>query len=356
MNTMLSGSEILIRSLLYHHVNTIFGYPGSCVMSILDCLYDYKGTLDHVLVRHEQGAIHAAQGYAQASKRVGVAMVTSGPAATNIVTGLADAMADSTPLVVITGQVYSHLLGSDAFQEVDVIGITHSTTKWVCQIRSANEIASAVAHAFYIASSGRSGPVVLDITKDAQVDKAVYSDQKINFIRGYSPNLYIEPWVNVDALFSSQKDKNKADHIIDILQNIEEDLILVLDIEHQVELVSDQQKVVKSTNFRTKGFGLPAAIGAKYASPNQTVCLVVGVEEFQATIQELGVIIQASIDIKIFLVNNCEQTPFEVLHPDFVQIAHAYNIEAKTIFDSGNLLEEIHKVVNTKETYLLEIK
>lgn len=356
MNTMLSGSEILVRSLLHHHVNTIFGYPGSCVMSILDCLYDYKGTLDHILVRHEQGAIHAAQGYAQASKRVGVAMVTSGPAATNIVTGLADAMADSTPLVVITGQVYSHLLGSDAFQEVDVIGITHSTTKWVCQIRYANEIASAVAHAFYIASSGRSGPVVLDITKDAQVDKAVYSDLKVNFMRSYNPNLYIASLLHTNTLHSFQKEKSKINYVVNILQNLGDDLVLVLDIEHQVELVSDKQKVVKSTNFKTKGFGLPAAIGAKYALPDQTVCLVVGVEEFQATIQELGIIIQTGTDIKIFLINGCNQIIPDMLHPDFVQIASAYNIEGMTIVDSENLKEEIHKVIKMKASYLLEIK
>lgn len=355
MNTTLSGSEILIRSLLFHKVDTIFGYPGSCVMSILDCLYDYKGTLDHILVRHEQGAIYAAQGYAQVLKKTGVAMVTSGPAATNIITGLADAKIDCTPLVIITGQVYSHLLGSDAFQEVDVISIVHSTTKWACQIRSASEIFWAVNHAFYIASSGHPGPVVLDITKDAQIDKAIYSDKKINSIKKYNFDSDMKLPKASETLWSSNQEKNKVDDIIDILQDVE-DIVLILDIEHNSASFSIQQQIIKSTNNRTKGLGLPAAIGAKYASPNQTVCLLVGVDEFQTTIQELGVITQTEIEVKIFLVHNSKQTKFEIFPPDFLQIVEAYNIKGRRISGIDSLKDQVLDVIRSEGSYFLEIK
>ena len=164
----ISGSEALIRSLLAENVKTIYGYPGGAIMPVFDCLYDYKDRIRHILVRHEQGATHAAQGHARVSGEVGVVLVTSGPAATNIITGVTDAMIDSTPLVVITGQVSSSLLGTDAFQETDVVGITQPVTKWSYQIRHADDIAGAVARAFYIARTGRPGPVVLDLAKDAQ--------------------------------------------------------------------------------------------------------------------------------------------------------------------------------------------
>jgi acetolactate synthase, large subunit (EC 2.2.1.6) len=157
----ITGSEALIQSLINEGVDTIFGYPGGAIMPVFDCLYDYKDKINHILVRHEQGATHAAQGYARTSGKTGVALVTSGPGATNTVTGIADAMIDSTPLVVISGQVASSLLGSDAFQEADVVGITQPITKWAYQIRRAEDIPWAVARAFYIASNGRPGPVVL---------------------------------------------------------------------------------------------------------------------------------------------------------------------------------------------------
>ena len=172
----ISGSEALLRSLIAAGVDTIFGYPGGAVIPVYDSLYDYKHKIKHVLVRHEQGATHAAQGYARVSGKVGVTLVTSGPGATNTLTGIADAMMDSTPLVVITGQVASPLLGTDAFQEIDVIGITQPITKWAYQIRRAEDIAWAVARAFYIASTGRPGPVVLDFAKDAQVGKVDIKD------------------------------------------------------------------------------------------------------------------------------------------------------------------------------------
>lgn len=183
----ISGSEILIRSLLAEGVETIFGYPGGAIMPVFDALYDHKEKIKHILVRHEQGAVHAAQGYARVSDKVGVALVTSGPGATNAITGITDAMMDSTPLVVISGQVISSLLGSDAFQEADVIGITQPITKWAYQIRRVEDIAWAVSRAFHIAASGRPGPVVLDIAKDTQVNKCIFDYQKTSFLRSYQP-------------------------------------------------------------------------------------------------------------------------------------------------------------------------
>lgn len=183
----ISGSEALIRSLLAEGVDTMFGYPGGAIMPVFDALYDHKNDIKHILVRHEQGAVHAAQGYARVSRKTGVALVTSGPGATNTITGITDAMMDSTPLVVISGQVVSSLLGSDAFQEADVIGITQPITKWAYQVRRAEEIPWAISRAFYIAKSGRPGPVVLDITKDAQINKLDYAYSRTSFLRSYIP-------------------------------------------------------------------------------------------------------------------------------------------------------------------------
>ena len=189
----ITGAEALLRALIAEGTECIFGYPGGQAIPVYDCLYDYRDRLRHVLVRHEQGAAHAAQGFARVSGRVGVALVTSGPGATNTITGVADAMLDSTPIVVITGQVPSPLLGTDAFQEVDVIGIMSPITKWAYQVRRADEIAWAVARAFYIASTGRPGPVVLDISKDAQVGRTVFEHKPVDFIRSY------RPWPEINA-------------------------------------------------------------------------------------------------------------------------------------------------------------
>ncbi len=183
----MSGSQILIESMIKEGVDTIFGYPGGAIMPAFDALYDYRTRLNHILTRHEQGAAHAAQGYARVSGKTGVCLVTSGPAATNTVTGISDAMLDSTPLVVITGQVVAPLLGTDAFQEIDVVGITQPVTKWAYQVRRAEDIAWAVARAFYIAKSGRPGPVVLDITKNAQVQEAEFDYKPCTYIRSYIP-------------------------------------------------------------------------------------------------------------------------------------------------------------------------
>ena len=183
----ISGSEALLRCLLEEGVDTIFGYPGGAIMPIYDLLYKYMDQLNHILVRHEQGASHAAQGYARVTGETGVCFATSGPGATNLITGIADAQIDSTPLVCITGQVFSHLLGTDAFQETDVVGISMPVTKWNYQVTKAEEIPEAIARAFYIANSGRPGPVLIDITKDAQVAECDFQYEKCTKIRSYHP-------------------------------------------------------------------------------------------------------------------------------------------------------------------------
>ncbi len=196
MSENIRGAEAVMKSLVAEGVATIFGYPGGAIMPIYDALYDFKDTVNHILVRHEQGAIHAAQGFARTSKKVGVCFATSGPGATNLITGLADAMIDSTPVVCITGQVHSHLLGTDAFQETDVIGISMPVTKWNVQVTKAEEIGDAIARAFYIAKSGRPGPVLVDITKDAQFGMTDYQYEKCLGFRSYVP----VPKLNFDKL------------------------------------------------------------------------------------------------------------------------------------------------------------
>lgn len=200
----INGSQALMRSLLEEGVTTIFGYPGGTIMPVYDALYDYRDSLNHYLVRHEQGAIHAAEGYARATGNVGVCFVTSGPGATNTITGIADAMIDSTPLVVISGQVGSSLLGTDAFQEVNFVGITQPVTKWNVIVKHAADIPQAVARAFYIAASGRPGPVVIDITKNAQTELIeAFTYEKVTSIRSYKPT----PKIDIESAI-------KASHLI----------------------------------------------------------------------------------------------------------------------------------------------
>ena len=183
----ITGSEAVVRSLIAEGVDILYGYPGGAIMPVYDELFKFQDQIHHVLTRHEQGAAHAAQGYARISGKVGVAMATSGPGATNLITGIADAQIDSTPLVCITGQVFSHLLGSDAFQETDIVGISTPVTKWNCQVTKAEDIPGAIAKAFYIAKSGRPGPVLVDITKDAQVTEFDFKYEKCTGIRSYKP-------------------------------------------------------------------------------------------------------------------------------------------------------------------------
>lgn len=188
---IITGAEALMLALKEEGVKTIFGYPGGSIMPVFDALYDYtrgeKKAFDHILVRHEQAAAHAAEGYARVSDEVGVCIVTSGPGATNTLTGVADAMMDSTPIVVIAGQVGVGVLGTDAFQEVDLVGVAQPISKWSYQIRRPEDIAWAVSRAFYIARTGRPGPVVLDFPKNAQVDKTEWKPTKVDFVRSYVP-------------------------------------------------------------------------------------------------------------------------------------------------------------------------
>lgn len=196
----ITGSEALMRSLEYQGVKTLFGYPGGAIMPVFDALYDHRDKLNHILVRHEQGAAHAAQGFARVSGQVGVCLVTSGPGATNTITGIADAMIDSTPLVVIAGQVGAGLLGTDAFQEVDLVGITQPISKWSYQIRKAEDVAWAVSRAFYIARSGRPGPVVLDFAKNAQIEMTEFTPVDVDFIRSYDPDPETDPKALAEAV------------------------------------------------------------------------------------------------------------------------------------------------------------
>lgn len=234
----LTGSQAVLECLLAEGVDTIFGYPGGAIMPIYDALFDYQDRLRHLLPRHEQGGIHAAQGYARVTRKIGVAMATSGPGATNLVTGLADALMDSTPLVCITGQVFSTLLGSDAFQEVDVIGCTTTVTKWNIQVTKPEEIPAAMSKAFRIANSGKPGPVLVDITKDAQLKEFDFSYDKTTVIRSYRP---------VQAL-----DKSAIEEAAEMINAAERPLILA---GHGIH-IAKAQDVFKS--FLEKS-GIPAA-------------------------------------------------------------------------------------------------
>jgi len=206
-STSISGSQAVLEAFLAEDVETVFGYPGGAIMPIYDALYDYTDRIEHILVRHEQGAIHAAQGFARASGKTGVVFATSAPGATNLVTGLADAMIDSTPVVCITGQVFAHLLGTDAFQETDVVNITTPVTKWNYQVTDASEIPSVLAKAFYIAKSGRPGPVLIDITKNAQLQQFSYEGyKKCDHIRSYRP----KPIVRKEYIEQAAKLINEA--------------------------------------------------------------------------------------------------------------------------------------------------
>ncbi len=534
----ITGAEALMRSLEYQGVKTIFGYPGGSIMPVFDALYDHRKTLNHILVRHEQGAAHAAQGFARVSGEVGVCLVTSGPGATNTITGIADAMIDSTPIVVIAGQVGTNFLGTDAFQEVDLVGITQPITKWSYQIRRAEDVAWAVARAFYVAKSGRPGPVVLDFAKNAQVDKTEYVPTKVDYIRSYLPvpemnseairqaaeliNGAVRPLVLVgqgvelgeaqqelrtfiekagmpagctllglsalptahplnkgmlgmhgslgpnintgkcDVLIAvgmrfddrvtgklstyatqakiihfdidpAEIDKNvKVD--VAVLGNCKETLAAVTELlkpaEHKewletflpyekVEeekvirpelhpagkalsmgevvravseatgneaiLVTDvgqnqmmaaryfkyskKRSIVTSGGLGTMGFGLPAAIGATFGSPDRTVCVFMGDGGLQMNIQELGTVMEQKAPVKIILLNNnflgnvrqwqamffnrrYSFTP--MMNPDYMKIASAYAIPARRVMKRDELAAAIDEMIATDGPFLLE--
>ncbi len=202
----ITGSQAVMQSLIEEGVEHIFGYPGGAIMPVYDAMMQYDDNIKHILTRHEQGAIHAAQGYARVTGKVGVCLATSGPGATNLITGIADAMIDSTPLVCITGQVASPLLGTDAFQETDVVGISMPVTKWNCLVTKSEDIPKAIAKAFYIASTGRPGPVLIDIAKDAQFGELDFNYKKCSYIRSYVP----KPTVNKDQIEEAAKAINQA--------------------------------------------------------------------------------------------------------------------------------------------------
>ena len=535
----ISGSEAVINCLLEEGVDIIYGYPGGAIMPVYDELYKYQDKIQHVLTRHEQGATHSAQGFARISGRVGVAIATSGPGATNLVTGIADAQIDSTPMVCITGQVGSHLLGSDAFQETDIIGISTPITKWNYQITKASEIPEIFAKAFYIAKSGRPGPVLIDITKDAQFEEFNFSYKRINGIRSYKPT----PTINMDKIQQAADLINRAkkplivwgqgvilgnaekeftdlieksgipaawtilgasaiptDHSLnvgmlgmhgnyapnvltnqcDVLiaigmrfddrvtgdvnryakqakiihfeidpaevnKNIEVDIPVLGDAKetlskiiplidkkshknwlnefkklYQIEYdkvihgeLNPSKKgltmgeVIKEINFQTKGnaaivsdvgqhqmvacryanfnksksnitsgglgtmgFALPAAIGAKMASPEREVVAVIGDGGYQMTIQELGTVFQTKAAVKIVVLNNdflgmvrqWQQLFFdkryastEMVNPDFVKIAEGYYLKAKRVTERKDLANAVEEMIKSNEPYFLEV-
>lgn len=541
VKTKLTGSEAVIKSLIAEDVETIFGYPGGAIMPIYDALYGYEDQLKHILVRHEQGATHAAEGYARISNKTGVCFATSGPGATNLVTGLADAMIDSTPMVCITGQVPSHLLGTDAFQETDIIGISTPVTKWSYQVTKAEEIPGAIAKAFYIANSGRPGPVLIDITKNAQFEEFDFEYKKCESIRSYRPKpklnmeqvkaaaeaingakkpyilaghgvllseaapellalaekadipvgstilglssfpnhhrLYAgmlgmhgnygpniktnecdvliaigmrfddrvtgnldkyakqakvvhieldnseinknvhahypvhadakeamtallpllkeakhEEWlqefkeadkkefdeVQKDELNSTKEGMNMAEVVRKISDLSDGNLVLTTDVgQHQMVACRYYQFNEKNINSNitsgglgTMGFALPAAIGAKFARPDQQVIAVIGDGGFQMNIQELGTIMQEKIDVKILILNNnflgmvrqWQELFFDkryasttMTNPDFLTIAKGYGIEGKRVDSRDNLESSLKEFLNHKGSFLLEV-
>ena len=536
----ISGAEAIIHCLLAEGVDLLYGYPGGAIMPVYDELYKFQDKLTHILTRHEQGATHAAQGYARVSGRVGVAMATSGPGATNLVTGLADAQIDSTPLVCITGQVTRHLLGSDAFQETDIIGISTPVTKWNYQITEAAEIPEIMAKAFYIAKSGRPGPVLIDITKNAQIDEFDFSYEKCTAVRSYNP----EPKPDVQAIeaaaqlinnakkplivwgqgvilgkaeeeFKALVEKsgvpaawtimgasaldsehplnvgmvgmhgnyapnmltNECDVLIaigmrfddrvtgsldtyakqakvihfeidkaEINKNVHADvavlgnskatlgllLPMIKENKHeawhnefkeyykiefeqvinndihptkegltmgevieQINVESEQKAVIvtdvgqhqmigcryakfkqsksniTSGGLGTMGFALPAAIGAKMGAMEREVVAIIGDGGYQMTIQELGVIFQHKVPVKIVVLNNdhlgmvrqWQELFFDrryastvMVNPDFVKIAEGYSIEAKRVGTREDLKIAIKEMIASKEPYFLEVK
>lgn len=280
MSERITGAEAICRALLAEGVDTIFGYPGGQIMPFYDKLYDFTDSLRHILTRHEQGAVHAAQGYARASGRVGVVTVTSGPAATNVITGLGDANIDCTPIVVITGQVGVASLGTDAFQETDVIGITQPITKWAYQIRRPEEIPKAMARAFYIATTGRPGAVVLDITRDAQVGTLDWSYKKTNYIRSYNPAPELQPGeiISAAALINrSERPLILSGHGV-MLSEAETDLLALAekaDIPVATTLLG--LSTIPSEHPLNKGMvGMHGNIGPNIATNNADVILAVG--------------------------------------------------------------------------------
>ena len=541
-NEIISGSEALMRALKAEGVKTIFGYPGGSIMPVFDALYDYtrgeKKAFNHILVRHEQSAAHAAEGFARVSGEVGVCIVTSGPGATNTLTGVADAMMDSTPIVVIAGQVGVGVLGTDAFQEVDLVGVAQPISKWSYQIRRPEDVAWAVSRAFYIARTGRPGPVVLDFPKNAQVSSTEWKPVKVDFVRSYVPY----PTINEDAIakaaelinnskrpialvghgvelgdaqnelveflekadipaartllglsalptghplnvgmlgmhgnYAPNVKQQEADVIIAIgmrfsdrdtgnpatyakqakiihldldnseinkcikvdvpvlgnckdtlpaitrllsknnhrewrdsfipLYNKEEEKVIIPAInpkEGQLlmgevvnavteavgkngVLVNDvgqnqmfscryfkyynKRSLVTSGGLGTMGFGLPASIGAAFGAPNRTICMFSGDGGFQMSLQELGVIMEHQVPVKMILLNNNylgnvrqwqdmfynhRQSFTKLLNPCYELVAKAYGIQYEVVTDRSTLKESVARMISSDGPFLLE--
>ncbi len=536
----LTGSQAVLEACIAEGVDTIFGYPGGAIMPIYDALYDYKEKLQHVLVRHEQGGIHAGQGYARTSGKVGVVFATSGPGATNLVTGLADAMIDSTPLVCITGQVFAHLLGTDAFQETDIINITMPVTKWNYQITDATEIPHILAKAFYLARSGRPGPVLIDISKNAQFQSFDYEGYTVcNHVRSYRPkpiirkeyideavqlinqakkpmvifgqgvilgkaekefkkfieksgmpaawtilglsalpsdhpqnvgmlgmhgnygpnvltnecdvlvavgmrfddrvtgrldkyakqakiiHLDIDPseidknvlvdvgvwgdcketlplltmgieqkdrteWLNVFAGYAKEeyeqciKDEmhptTEAMSMAEVIRTVNDitkgDAVMVTDVgQHQMVTCryakfNQTRSNVTSGGLGTMGFGLPAAIGAKFGALDRTVIAVIGDGGIQMTLQEFGTIMQTGIEVKVMILNNeflgmvrqwqqlfmdKRYSFVDIASPDYVMLANSYKIAAAKVSKREELEAAVAKMLAHKGSYVLEV-
>jgi acetolactate synthase-1/2/3 large subunit len=533
----LTGSQAVLEAFIAEGVDTIFGYPGGAIMPIYDALYDYNDQLKHILVRHEQGGIHAGQGYARTSGKVGA---TSGPGATNLVTGLADAMIDSTPLVCITGQVFAHLLGTDAFQETDIINITMPVTKWNYQITDATEIPHIIAKAFYLAKSGRPGPVLIDISKNAQLQKFDYEGYTpCNHVRSYRPkpiirkeyidaavalinaakkpmiafgqgvilgkaekefkkfveksgipaawtilglsalptdhplnvgmlgmhgnygpnvltnecdvliavgmrfddrvtgrldkyakqakiiHLDIDPseidknvkadvgvwgdcketlplltlgieqkerteWVNLfkdyaqkeydqcikDEIYPKTEEMTMGEVIRIVNEVSKGEAIMVTDVgQHQMVTCryaqfNQSRSNVTSGGLGTMGFGLPAAIGAKFGALDRTVVAVIGDGGFQMTLQELGTIMQTGVDVKILILNNQflgmvrqwqqlfhdkRYSFVDIQSPDYIMLAKSYGIDGAKVEHRDQLAAAVKTMLESKGSYLLEV-
>jgi acetolactate synthase-1/2/3 large subunit len=539
--TSMSGAAALVNCLIREGVKTLFGYPGGAIMPVYDALFDQKEKIRHIMTRHEQGATHAAQGYARISGKVGVCLATSGPGATNLITGLADAQLDSTPMVCITGQVPGKMIGSDAFQETDIVSISMAVTKWNIQVTKAEDIPAAVAKAFYIAKSGKPGPVLVDITKDAQFEKADFEDyQTCDQIRSYVPNPKLSEKALDQAaslinsskkplilfghgvLLSNAKEEfkefvektgipaawtimglsalptlhplnvgmlgmhgnyapniltNECDVLIaigmrfddrvtgdvsryakqakvihleidpaEINKNVEADVPVLGNCKESLTALmekvdenqhdnwlarfkelnaQEEEKVIKeelnpqadepmsmgevikhisnisrgnaiivtdvgqhqmvaqryyeyatwksnvtSGGLGTMGFALPAAIGAKFAAPHRQVVAVIGDGGFQMTIQELGVIFETKVDVKILLLNNeylgmvrqwqdmffeKRYSSVDMVNPDFQIISKGYGIESEKVTEREKLEDSIHRFLSHEGSYLLEV-
>ncbi|MCD8167401.1 MAG: hypothetical protein LUE93_15610 [Bacteroides sp.] len=332
MKTMqLTGAEILLRRLQDHGTTTIFGYPGSCVMPVLDSICAPDSETEFILVRHEQGAVHAAHGYSEISGKPGIVIVTSGPGATNTVTGIAEAMRNHTPLIVFTGQVHSTLLGTDAFQEVDIIGITQAVCKWSYQIRRADQIEEAINQAFEIACSGIPGPVLIDITKDAQTEKAQYPVYRKN-----------------------HSDGSVYQKIFRYLNELDLPLILSMDLEKGREQMPFLHKKIQVLISEVPGFALPAAMGAGFAFPAIPSCVITSPQTFQHTFQELALVLQNQIIVRIILIHSVKEKQNGEKYPCFLSLMEAYGIPGETNRNE-NLREAIIRTFQSPASYFLEI-